>query len=54
MMGILFICICVELILNEFLLLYRQVSEDIYHMERQLAELKRQQESSQGSGVGGR
>nr|XP_020476194.1 coiled-coil domain-containing protein 122 [Monopterus albus] len=28
---------------------YRQMSEDIYHMERQLAELKRQQESSQDS-----
>ncbi|XP_018549039.2 coiled-coil domain-containing protein 122 [Lates calcarifer] len=32
---------------------HRQMSEDIYHMERQLAELKKQQESSQDSAVSG-
>lgn len=35
------------------LLYFRQMSEDIYHMERQLAELKKQQESSQDSAVSG-
>ncbi|XP_069020276.1 coiled-coil domain-containing protein 122 [Embiotoca jacksoni] len=33
---------------------HRQLSDDIYHMRRQLAELKRQQRSSQDSAVGGR
>ncbi|XP_076579101.1 coiled-coil domain-containing protein 122 [Chaetodon auriga] len=32
---------------------HRQMSDDIFHMERQVAELKRQLESSQASTVGG-